>query len=61
MVEIFDRGRAGLVLVIAVLAALLSGLVAGLACHSVEVGLAVSGSVSAWISCVEFLLVWQYR
>ena len=61
MVELFDRGRARLVLVIAVLAALLSGLVIGLVCHSVEVGLAVSGGVSAWISCVEFLLVWQYR
>ena len=61
MVELFDRGRARLVLVIAVLAALLSGLVVGLACHSVEVGLAVCGGVSAWISCVEFLLVWQYR
>ena len=61
MVELFDRGRARLVLVTAVLAALLSGLVVGLACHSVEVGLAVCGGVSAWISCVEFLLVWQYR
>ena len=61
MVELFDRGRAGLVLVIAMLAALLAGLVVGLACHSVQVGLAVSGSVSAWVSCVEFLLMWQYR
>jgi hypothetical protein len=61
MADVFDRGRARLVLVIAALAALLLGLVIGLACHSVEVGLAVSGGVSAWISCVEFLLVWQYR
>lgn len=61
MVELFDRGRARFVLAIAVLVALLSGFVVGLACHSVEVGLAVSGCVSAWISCVEFLLVWQCR
>jgi hypothetical protein len=61
MVELFDRGRARWVLVIAVLLALLSGFVAGLTCHSVNVGLAVSSGVSAWISCAEFLLVWQYR
>ena len=47
MVEIFDRGRARWVLVIAVLLALLSGFVTGLGCHSVNVGLAVSSGVSA--------------
>jgi len=61
MVEQFDRGRARLVLALAVFTALLSGLVVGLTFHSVEIGMAVSGGVSAWISCVEFLLMWQYR
>jgi H+/Cl- antiporter ClcA len=56
MVEIFDRGTACWVLVIAVLLALLSGFVAGTACPSVHVGLAVSSGVSAWLSCVEALL-----
>ena len=61
MVEVFDRGRARWVVVIAVLLALLSGFIAGIACRSVNVGLAVSSGVSAWLSCVEALLVWQYR
>ena len=61
MVELFDRGRARLMLVMAVLMALLSRLIVGLAFHSVKIGMAVSGDVSASISCMEFLLVWQYR
>lgn len=61
MVELFDRGRARWVLVMAVMLALVSGFIAGLACHSFNVGLAVGSGVSAWISCAEFLLVWQYR
>ena len=61
MAELFDHSRARLVLIIMVLAAILSGLVAGLTCHSVEVGLGVSGSVSACISSVELLLIRKYH
>jgi hypothetical protein len=60
MVEVFDRGRACWVVVIAVLLAHLSGFIAGIACRSANVGLAVSSSVSAWLSWVEALFVWQY-
>jgi H+/Cl- antiporter ClcA len=60
-IELFDHGRLRWVLVIAVLLAILSGFVAGLACHCVNVGLSVSSGVSAWISDVECLLVGQYR
>ena len=61
MAEAFDRDRACWIVGIAVLLALLSGFIAGIACRSVNVGLAVSSGVSAWLSCVEALLVWQYR
>ena len=60
LTETFDRGRSYLVLVIAVLTILVSGLAAGIACHSLGVGLAVSGSLSGWLSCAEFLLLKQY-
>ena len=60
LTESFDRGRAYLVLTIAVSTVLVFGLAAGIACHSVEVGLAVSGTLSAWLSCVEALLLKQY-
>ena len=46
-------------LTIAVLTVLVSGLAARTACHSIEVGLAVSGTLSSWLSCVEFLLLKQ--
>ena len=60
LTETFDRGRSYLVLTIAVLTVLVFGLAAGIACHSIEVGLAVSGTLSGWLSCVEFLLLKQY-
>ena len=60
LTETFDRGRSHLVLTIAVLMVLVSGLAAGIACHSVGIGLAVSGTLSAWLSYVEFLLLKQY-
>ena len=60
LTETFDRGRSYLVLTIAVLTVLVSGLATGIACHSIEVGLAVSGTLSGWLSCVEFLLLKQY-
>ena len=60
LTETFDRGRLCLVLTIAVLTVLVSGLAAGIAFHSIEVGLAVSGTLSAWLSCVEVLLLKQY-
>ena len=60
LTETFDRRRSRLVLTIAVVTVLMSGLAVGIACHSIEVGLAVSGTLSAWLSCVEFLLLKQY-
>lgn len=60
LTETFDRGRSYLVLTIAVLTVLVSGLAAGIACHSLGVGLAVSGTLSGWLSCVEFLLLKQH-
>ena len=60
LTETFDRGRSYLVLTIAVLTVLVSGLATGIACHSIEIGLAVSGTLSGWLSCVEFLLLKQY-
>ena len=60
LTETFDRGRSYLVLTIAVLAVLVFGLATGVACHSLGVGLAVSGTLSGWLSCVEFLLLKQY-
>ena len=36
------------------------GFVVGFACRSIEIGLAVSGAMSGWLSCVEFLLLKQY-
>ena len=60
LTETFDRGRSYLVLTIAVLIVLASGLAVGIACHSIEVGLAVGGTLSGWLSCVEFLLLKQF-
>ena len=47
--ECFDRGRSYMVLTIAVLTVLVSGHAAGIACHSIEVGLALSGTLSGWM------------
>ena len=47
-------------LTLAVLAVLVVGVVAGLARRSVEFGRAVSAAMSAWLSCVEFLLLRKY-
>lgn len=60
LTETFDRGRSYWMLTIAVLTILVSGLAAGIACRSLGVGLAVSGTLSGWLSCVEFLLLKQY-
>ena len=60
MTEIFDRGRARLLVAFSLLAIIICGLVAGFIFHSLAVGLAVSGALSAWISCVQFLLLRQY-
>ena len=60
LTETFDRSRSYLVLTIAVLTVLVFGLAAGIACHSLGIGLAVSGTLSGWLSCVEFLLLKQY-
>ena len=59
LTEIVDRGRPYLVLTIAVLTVLVSGLTAGIVCHSIKVRLANSGTLSGWFSCVEFLLFKQ--
>ena len=61
MVEVFDSSKGFVMLAIAVIAAMLSGFVVGIANQSVGAGLAVCGALSAWISCAEFLLLWQYN
>ena len=60
LTETFAQGISYLVLTIAVLTVLVSGLAAGISCHSLKVGLAVSGTLSVWLSCVESLLLKQY-
>lgn len=60
LTETFDQGRSYLLLTLAVLTVLVSGLAAGIACHSIQVGLAASGTLSGWLSCVEFLLLKQF-
>lgn len=60
LTEVFDCGRACFVLTFAMLTVLVSGIIVGFAYHSIEMGLAVTGAMSGWLSCVEFLLLKQY-
>ena len=60
MTELFDRGKARLLVLLTMPAIVVCGLVIGFVCHSLAVGLAVSGGLSAWISCAQFLLLKQY-
>ena len=59
MIEVFDYRRATLMVSIAIMMAVVVGMVTGLACHSAQTGVAVSECILTLTSCVEFLLVWQ--
>ena len=61
MTERFDRGKAQLLILLTMLVIVVCGLVVGFVCHSLAVGLAVSGGLSAWVSCAQFLLLRQFH
>lgn len=59
----WETDRAALVCMICfiTLLSVLAGVLTGFLAHDASLGIAVSGGLAAVLSCVEVLLIWQFR
>ena len=56
-----DKARCCYLILIALVVSIASGVAASGVTKRVDIGVGVSAAISAWVACVEAVLLWKYR
>ena len=56
-----DKGRCCYLILGALVVSIASGIATTCVTRRVEIGVGVSAAISAWVACVEAVLLWKYR
>ena len=56
-----DKARCCYLILVALVVSIASGIAVACVTRRVDVGVGVSAAVSAWVACVEAVLLWKYR
>ena len=56
-----DRAALGYLIGFITLLSVMAGVLIGFLAHDASLGIAASGGLAAVLSCVEVLLIWQFR
>ena len=56
-----DKARCCYLILVALVVSIASGVAATGVTKRVDIGVGVSAAISAWVACVEAVLLWKYR
>ena len=56
-----DKARCCYLIFVALIVSVVAGIAATCMTKRVDIGVGVSAAISAWVACVEAVLLWKYR